>query len=381
MIVLNLLYYLTACSLAAAVTWWLCYSYFCGKVQENGNKKTRQAAEILSRLQELSTNVAVEVDKHNSQVEDISDKLHAPENQKPTVIIDVVAQLIEANQNMQKRLASTEDKLREQAREIQIHAAEARTDALTLLANRRAFDDALLRGIAEYRRLGRTFSMIMSDVDHFKIYNDTHGHQAGDDLLQSVAKILRRSMREMDLVARYGGEEFAVILPGTSLNDACKAAMRARETIEKFVLQADNSQDSHVTMSFGVAELRKNEDQAALVGRADKTLYASKQGGRNCVFRHDGKNILRFESDKQAALRQGKAQGKSPVADEESKKHGAAKAITDDQAPDRRPSRQSAPSTSCSPNCLAAPISASKCETGPRNGGGEGLHSRSFYWR
>ena len=77
-IVLNLLYYLTACSLAAAVTWWFCYSHYCGKVQENGNKKTRQAADILSRLQELSTNVAVEVDKHNSQVEDISDKLHAP---------------------------------------------------------------------------------------------------------------------------------------------------------------------------------------------------------------------------------------------------------------------------------------------------------------
>ncbi len=84
----------------------------------------------------------------------------------------------------------------------------------------------MTRNIAEYRRMGRVFSMIMCDVDHFKTYNDTRGHQAGDDLLQNVAKILRRSMREMDFVARYGGEEFAVILPGTGVNDASKAAMR-----------------------------------------------------------------------------------------------------------------------------------------------------------
>ncbi len=124
-IVLNIFYYLTAGMMAAVVTWWFCYSFYHRKQQENGEKKTRQAVEVLSRLQELSTNVAVEVDKHNSKVEDISNKLHSAENQKPTVIIDVVAQLIEANQNMQKRLASTEDKLRKQAREIQMHAAEA----------------------------------------------------------------------------------------------------------------------------------------------------------------------------------------------------------------------------------------------------------------
>ena len=157
--------------------------------------------------------------------------------------------------------------------------------------------------------------------------------------------------------------------------------MRARETIEKFVLQADNSQDLHVTMSFGVAELRKNEDQVALVGRADKTLYASKQGGRNCVFRHDGKNILRVESDKRAALAQGKGQGKSPAADEEPKKHGTAKAISNEQASGAASKPAGGADASCLPNCLAAPISANKCETGPPNGGGEDPRSRSFYWR
>jgi diguanylate cyclase len=332
MIALNMFYYLTACSLVAAVTWWLCYSHYTEKAKEGGDKKVRHAAQVLSRLQELSTNVAVEVDKHNSQVADINDKLHAAENQKPTVIIDVVAQLIEANQNMQKRLASTEDKLRKQAREIQIHAAEARTDALTLLANRRAFDDALIRTIAEYRRLGRTFSMIMVDVDHFKTYNDTHGHQAGDDLLQNVAKVLRRSMREMDLVARYGGEEFAIILPGTALNEACKAAMRTRQTIEKLRLRGDDSQDTSITMSFGVAEILKNEDEAGLVKRADTTLYAAKESGRNCVFRHDGANITRVETEKEQPRAQATAREQSLGPADEQKKREDGKASATGQS-------------------------------------------------
>ncbi len=143
------------------------------------------------------------------------------------MIVEVVAKLIEANQQMHEKLASTEDKLREQAREIQAHAAEARTDALTLLVNRRAFDDELTLRFAEYLRQGHVFTLIMADVDNFKEFNDLHGHLTGDDVLRGVAKVLRRKMREMDLAARYGGEEFAVILPGTNLCDAEKTALRA----------------------------------------------------------------------------------------------------------------------------------------------------------
>jgi diguanylate cyclase len=330
-IIINTLIYFTGTVLVSATTWWFCYHYFHRKEQENGNGKARHAAEILNSLQELSTNVAVEVDRHNSQVEDINDKLNMADKHKPTIVVDVVAQLIQANQNMQKRLATTEDKLRKQAREIQIHAAEARTDALTLLANRRAFDDELDRRISEFRRIGRTFSMIMGDLDHFKKFNDTYGHQAGDSLLQSAAKMLRRSMRDMDLVARYGGEEFAVILPGTVLNDACKAAMRARETIEKICLQHDISGDLHITMSFGVAELLKTEDRTAFVNRVDKTLYVAKEGGRNCIYRNDGKNIIRVERDKQPVVAKTEVQQESHSPAEEPQTDKTSKDIPDGQ--------------------------------------------------
>src|SRR6185503_7619557 len=106
-----------------------------------------------------------------------------------------------------------------------------RTDALTGLANRRAFDDELNRRFAEWQRRKTMFSLLILDVDHFKKFNDTHGHQAGDAVLTGVAATLRQTFREMDLVARYGGEEFAAILPVTNLTEALRAAERARAAI------------------------------------------------------------------------------------------------------------------------------------------------------
>ena len=232
-LVIGLLYGLVMTTLGAVASWsWSSRLRErtlapAGPQAASGGAQAHHAAEVLVRLQELATRVAFDVDEHSSQVEEINDTLTSADKPDPTMIVDVVAKLIQANQQMHEKLVSTEDKLREQAQEMQTHAVEARTDALTLLANRRAFDDELARRFAEFARHGRTFSLIMADVDHFKKFNDTHGHQAGDEVLRSVAKLLRRKMRDMDLVARYGGEEFAIILPGTNMDDACKASLRA----------------------------------------------------------------------------------------------------------------------------------------------------------
>ena len=295
-ILIDLLYGLATTVLGAAAASWLWWSHFRRAALAHSSAEAHHAAEVLVRLQELATRVAFDVDEHNSQVGAINDTLTSADKHEPTMIVDVVAKLIEANQYMQEKLTSTEDKLRNQAQQIQVHAAEARTDALTLLANRRAFDDELARRIAEFRRHRRTFSLIMADVDRFKKFNDTHGHQTGDEVLRGVAKLLRRKMREMDLVARYGGEEFAIVLPGTNLDDACKAALRACEAIEKFPFRHDEK-ELRVTASFGVAEVLGNEDGAMLVARADKALYAAKEGGRNCAYRHDGEAVDRVVGD------------------------------------------------------------------------------------
>jgi diguanylate cyclase len=291
-LVATLFYGLTAALIGAAAACWMCRSHFRRKTTVVGNEDARRAAEALSRLQELASRVAFDVDEHNSQVEEINDKLTSTDKHEPAMIVDVVAKLIQTNQQMHEKLASTEDKLRQQAQQIQIHAAEARTDALTLLANRRALDDELNRRIAEFRRQGRVFSLMMADVDDFKKFNDAHGHQVGDEVLRDVAKLLRRKMREMDMVARYGGEEFAIILPGTDLDHSSKTAVRACEAVESHRFR-HAGKDLRATASFGVAQVRGNEDGAILVTRADKALYAAKQGGRNCVFEHDGETVRR----------------------------------------------------------------------------------------
>ena len=275
--------------------WWF---RFRQRLFVGGNADARHAAEVLARLHELATRVAVDVDEHSSQVEEINDKLNSVETSDSAMIVDVVAKLIETNQRMQAKLHSTEDKLREQAQEIENHAAEARTDALTLLSNRRAFDDELVRRIAEFRRQRRGFSLVIADIDRFKQFNDTHGHQTGDEVLRGVARLLRWQMREMDLVARYGGEEFAIILPGTDLDDASKAALRACEAIEKFQFHHDGK-ELRVTASFGAAEVLGSEDGAALLARADRALYAAKEGGRNCAYRHDGATARRVVFSKE----------------------------------------------------------------------------------
>jgi diguanylate cyclase len=201
-----------------------------------------------------------------------------------------VAKLVEANRHLQQQLASAETKLQAQSRELETHAAEARTDALTGLANRRAFDHELAMRYGEFRRNGAIFSVAMLDVDHFKRFNDMHGHQAGDEVLRNLAKVFRKHAREIDLVARYGGEEFAIIFPRTTLADAIAAAERIRQMVDQATFHFGKAK-LHVNVSVGVAELLSSENGERLVQRSDAALYAAKHAGRNSTHWHDGQAI------------------------------------------------------------------------------------------
>jgi len=253
-------------------------------------RQARQAREVLAGLHELAARVAADVGEHSNRVEEINEELSSGQSCRTDDVMRAVTQLIAANNQMQQRLASSETRLQEQARLIETHAAEARTDPLTGLANRRALDDELSRCFAAFQRSGLVFSLIMLDVDHFKRFNDTQGHQAGDEVLRGMARILRRYAREMDLVARYGGEEFAVVLPGINAKDAAASAQRIRAAIDATHI-CFQSADLHVTASLGIAEVVPGEDVATLIQRADAALYASKKAGRNRVHRHDGHHI------------------------------------------------------------------------------------------
>jgi diguanylate cyclase (GGDEF)-like protein len=153
------------------------------------------------------------------------------------------------------------------------------TDPLTGLDNRRHMMEALQNEVLRSRRLKHSFAVLMADVDHFKAYNDAHGHPAGDEVLKRVAAVLRATMRDVDLVARYGGEEFFVLMPETKAAGAVDMAGRVRN-----LLAMEGVPGGGVTLSFGVAEFPAHGDAGeALIEAADTALYEAKRGGRDNI--------------------------------------------------------------------------------------------------
>ncbi len=178
-----------------------------------------------------------------------------------------------ANAQLRRR-----QKVGEFYRQLSIH------DGLTGLHNRTWFDDTLPALVADAHSHGRELSLIMLDLDHFKHFNDSHGHQAGDEALKAASRVLRGALRPSDYAARYGGEELSVILPGSGLDAAMLVAQRLCERLREAAVFADMRKPlPHITASLGVAVLRQGMDATALVAIADAGLYKSKENGRNCV--------------------------------------------------------------------------------------------------
>jgi diguanylate cyclase (GGDEF)-like protein len=157
-------------------------------------------------------------------------------------------------------------------------AALARIDGLTGLPNRRVWDEELEKGLDRARRTARPCAVGLIDLDHFKRYNDTHGHQAGDALLREAARSLAQRMRAGDLLARYGGEEFAVLLHGCDASNA-----------RRFFERLHGAMPQGQTFSAGVADTRGDEPASDVLTRADTSLYRAKEGGRDrtVVFQGD----------------------------------------------------------------------------------------------
>ena len=219
-----------------------------------------------------------------------------------------IALLGETYNDMAERIESytrsLEDKVRERTRDLEAANAKlsqamddirhanrrleelATTDGLTGLFNHRHFKGLLETEVNRSRRLDFPTSLVMLDVDHFKIYNDTHGHPAGDVVLRGVAELLQSRLRGTDVPCRYGGEEFAVILLDTGKQMAMAVAEEIRSRIEATPFDGQESQpDGVLSISVGVATFPDDaEDHAALLRAADEALYAAKRGGRNRVI-------------------------------------------------------------------------------------------------
>ena len=189
----------------------------------------------------------------------------------------------EENQALESQLADTTDELARLREHLQQARRDAMTDALTMLFNRKAFDEALDDACAEAARTNDTMSLALIDIDHFKVFNDTWGHQTGDQVIRYVASVINRVAEGARVAARYGGEEFAVIFPGESMDVAINALESARQEISTRILKrrSTNEELGAITISSGIAETQTGDEPAALIERADGALYASKRNGRN----------------------------------------------------------------------------------------------------
>ena len=170
-------------------------------------------------------------------------------------------------------------------RELEQVRKEAMTDALTGISNRKAFDAALENTVYTAREKAEPFCLLLIDIDHFKAFNDTHGHLVGDKVLRFVATTLKRCVKGNDMPARYGGEEFAVILPNTAFVGAEAVSEQIRRAISagELLNRESGQRLGKITVSIGMAQFRRNELPHELIQRADQALYLAKERGRNRV--------------------------------------------------------------------------------------------------
>lgn len=205
----------------------------------------------------------------------------------PADVQKLLQQIISVNRELENRLQSTEERLENQTKELAGYLTEARTDGLTGLSNRRAFDQLIESRYVLWTKESRVFCLAIIDIDYFKKINDTYGHQAGDTALQQMAQLLKSFGVDGIEVARYGGEEFAVMI-SQPLEIAAASIDKFRKTVQNHRIEAEGK-IIPVTISVGVAQIQPDERPGKVMRRADEALYAAKTGGRNRVYIHDGK--------------------------------------------------------------------------------------------
>ncbi len=228
------------------------------------------------------------------------------DNRTPEDLRRLVGGLISATQVMEERSKALEGELQNSSQQVNELKSqldnvrkEALTDPLTGIANRKAFDTNLQAAIEDAQSGGTPLSLFMCDIDRFKLFNDTWGHQTGDQVLRLVATCLSENTKGYDTAARYGGEEFAVVVRHSGIEDAVKLADQIRQRVQgkRLIKKSTGDVLGSITISIGVAELADGETAASLIQRADACLYRAKHAGRNCVIGDNDPRAAEMEID------------------------------------------------------------------------------------
>jgi diguanylate cyclase len=216
----------------------------------------------------------------------LEQKLSPAEQQKLIdQIISATAAMVTKSEKLEEKLAVSSKEVTILKKEVERARTESRTDALTGLPNRKAFQAYLETQTARATADKKPLSVIFTDIDHFKRFNDTWGHRLGDEVLRLVGQCLEQMCQGIGYPARFGGEEFVIVVPNKTLQATADIAEQLRDFVASKTVRAKNTNQTvgRITLSLGISELRRSDSIESLIERADQALYFAKNNGRNCV--------------------------------------------------------------------------------------------------
>ncbi len=250
--------------------------------------------QVMGEIEQVMAMIDAAAGSANSYTESLADMSAKLGNSKDreglrTIVESLVQTAKEmevSNQKLEERLNASKQEIDELQVNLEAVRTESLTDPLTQLANRKYFDTTIEQAIEEARAANEPLSLLMTDIDHFKNFNDSFGHLTGDQVLRLVAMSVKQNVKGQDTASRYGGEEFAVILPNTVLRSAITVADHIRRAVmtKELMKRSTGEHLGRVTISVGVATWRKNDTVQSLIERTDACLYAAKRHGRNRVM-------------------------------------------------------------------------------------------------
>jgi diguanylate cyclase len=250
----------------------------------------RQATlKVLVEVFKSIEQINCDMECHNSEIRQTVDevgsmKVSGEMESVQQILLEHMKILAVSNKRLQNDLTCSRYQLEEQAREIDHIRREAYTDALAPIANRKAFDERIRFLLAMWNRHHQPFVLVMADIDHLKRINDSHGHRAGDLVIQRLGGMLKEWVREGDFVARYGGDEFAILMPNATLDAGMDLAERIRANAAEQGSQVTfRGEVVALSLSIGVALVNDGDEPGSIIHRADEALYRSKRLGRTQV--------------------------------------------------------------------------------------------------
>jgi diguanylate cyclase len=260
---------------------------FSDRVDQVGSRLMGEIDQVMSMVEAAMSQTSVYGEELRGAVRKLTVPAETREQIRLIVesLLRVTREMELSNKVLGARLQETRHEIKMLQDDLIAVRTESLTDPLTSLSNRKAFDAALAAAVEAAQSTREPLTLLITDIDHFKRFNDSYGHLTGDQVLRLVALSVKQNVKGADLAARFGGEEFAVILPNTPLRSGLTVAEHIRRAVmsKELVKRSTGENLGRITISIGAATFRPGDTAAGLIERADACLYAAKRGGRNRV--------------------------------------------------------------------------------------------------